>query len=721
MRRTGAARSVAWKHYKRKIQLRNTYLFTPWKDSGKVPVSKNLRLHRILRDNFTRKILGHNTALRFVQSILFYRDRWLPYTCMMMHRSFNEDDEDLVIHKSKDGGSRFSEPKVTNDSVTRQISLDQQSINSPMLTTVVKAVANPSPNSFQINAFRMGRISDRRQLCRTDGDVAARCTSGLQALNKGLSGLEKVKRNISARCSGPSSLFGKPELGQMRSRLRTRGDVKVATVGYVGMGFVLNHRAESSLIGCIPVDSRLCMWVNAGNSSKPCVQIIAGKNLVDLEHAYDITFIFEDEARKSFLIKADMVRLWSDNLMITYNKNREQQSFIHFTITSLKCEHVRCSDVKIQMRPTCVDGVVVTRSPRMSDVRGSNPGTATGYALLMSSNKSETRVQCFPLTVRNFGFICQKVAESFIFQVFTYPGWLAPCPIHVTTSRTAFQLLVAEWLNVQPVAGKLRFRHVLSFFICALVISSSKDEAAVHLEVHTVAAENTTLRYAVFCTLVGWFLEIDDIESPVLAIQNYFEYGDNVTCATQMWIPVLTTDVLKSGWKLTLILSENHDTNYVEGHEKRPYPSGDSNSKLTNQVMNASPRSNNYVGVRSYCLKPILAQAEKAGLSTKLLTDGVCSTGDEAFATKLSKSANKLTTLPYGLPSFTDIMAVSGKSSKTTARLDNLEQPKFRIKQDTVQTANMASINIETRYQNFHKCRLIHSFAYQLGFHGRLN
>ncbi|KAG5449919.1 hypothetical protein CSKR_103644 [Clonorchis sinensis] len=55
------------------------------------------------------------------------------------------------------------------------------------------------------------------------------------------------------------------------------------------------------------------------------------------------------------------------------------------------------SDVKIQMRPTCVEGVVVTRSPRMSDDRGSNPSTATGYALLMSSNKSETRVQCFSL------------------------------------------------------------------------------------------------------------------------------------------------------------------------------------------------------------------------------------------------------------------------------------------------------------------------------------
>ncbi|KER31790.1 hypothetical protein T265_02022 [Opisthorchis viverrini] len=56
-----------------------------------------------------------------------------------------------------------------------------------------------------------------------------------------------------------------------------------------------------------------------------------------------------------------------------------------------------CSDVIIQMCPTCVCGVVVTRSPRMSEVRGSNPGTAIGYALLMSSNKRETRVQCFPL------------------------------------------------------------------------------------------------------------------------------------------------------------------------------------------------------------------------------------------------------------------------------------------------------------------------------------
>ncbi|GAA48358.1 hypothetical protein CLF_101510 [Clonorchis sinensis] len=56
-------------------------------------------------------------------------------------------------------------------------------------------------------------------------------------------------------------------------------------------------------------------------------------------------------------------------------------------------------DVKIQMRPTCAGGVVVTRLSGLSDVQSSKPGTAIGYALLMSSNKSKTRVQCFPLLI----------------------------------------------------------------------------------------------------------------------------------------------------------------------------------------------------------------------------------------------------------------------------------------------------------------------------------
>ncbi|KER31850.1 hypothetical protein T265_01940 [Opisthorchis viverrini] len=48
--------------------------------------------------------------------------------------------------------------------------------------------------------------------------------------------------------------------------------------------------------------------------------------------------------------------------------------------------------VNLRWLVECVGGVVVTRSPRMSDVRGSNPGTVIGYAPLMSSNKSETRL-----------------------------------------------------------------------------------------------------------------------------------------------------------------------------------------------------------------------------------------------------------------------------------------------------------------------------------------
>ncbi|GAA55768.1 hypothetical protein CLF_108949 [Clonorchis sinensis] len=69
----------------------------------------------------------------------------------------------------------------------------------------------------------------------------------------------------------------------------------------------------------------------------------------------------------------------------------------NFKSRDLSVFHISPVVVKIQMPPTCVGGVVVARSPRMSDVRGSNLVTATGYALLMSSNKSETRVQCFLL------------------------------------------------------------------------------------------------------------------------------------------------------------------------------------------------------------------------------------------------------------------------------------------------------------------------------------
>ncbi|KER21119.1 hypothetical protein T265_10479 [Opisthorchis viverrini] len=52
-------------------------------------------------------------------------------------------------------------------------------------------------------------------------------------------------------------------------------------------------------------------------------------------------------------------------------------------------EDVRCE------RESLENNYDVTRSPRTSGVWSSNPGTAIGYTLLMSSNSSETRVKCF--------------------------------------------------------------------------------------------------------------------------------------------------------------------------------------------------------------------------------------------------------------------------------------------------------------------------------------
>ncbi|KER26945.1 hypothetical protein T265_05924 [Opisthorchis viverrini] len=40
--------------------------------------------------------------------------------------------------------------------------------------------------------------------------------------------------------------------------LRTSGDAEAAAVGCTGVGIVLSHRAEVSLLYCMPVDGRLC-------------------------------------------------------------------------------------------------------------------------------------------------------------------------------------------------------------------------------------------------------------------------------------------------------------------------------------------------------------------------------------------------------------------------------------------------------------------------------
>ncbi|KER20055.1 hypothetical protein T265_11308 [Opisthorchis viverrini] len=60
-------------------------------------------------------------------------------------------------------------------------------------------------------------------------------------------------------------------------------------------------------------------------------------------------------------------------------------------------EHVARSDGKIQIRPTCVRGAGITRSPHMSVVRPLVSGTTIGNAVLMSSNKSKFPVHCFLL------------------------------------------------------------------------------------------------------------------------------------------------------------------------------------------------------------------------------------------------------------------------------------------------------------------------------------
>ncbi|GAA48988.1 hypothetical protein CLF_102345 [Clonorchis sinensis] len=134
-----------------------------------------------------------------------------------------------------------------------------------------------------------------------------------------------------------------------------------------------------------------------------------------------------------------------------------------------------CSDVKIQMRPTRVGGVVVTSPPRRSDVRGSNPGTATGYALLMSSNKSETRVQCFPLVwthrnsyARTGGRPFKREREA-LWIVLRNPGCLDEVANFIeaasTKRKTRVKMCVTIFnefsvdIGVKPSSEKMEVKH----------------------------------------------------------------------------------------------------------------------------------------------------------------------------------------------------------------------------------------------------------------------
>ncbi|KAG5443131.1 hypothetical protein CSKR_108538 [Clonorchis sinensis] len=58
-------------------------------------------------------------------------------------------------------------------------------------------------------------------------------------------------------------------------------------------------------------------------------------------------------------------------------------------------EHVSAGwNIQIRLLRQLLKSAAVTRSPRMSDAPRSNSGMTIEYALLMSSNKSGTRVQC---------------------------------------------------------------------------------------------------------------------------------------------------------------------------------------------------------------------------------------------------------------------------------------------------------------------------------------
>ncbi|GAA56999.1 hypothetical protein CLF_111978 [Clonorchis sinensis] len=121
------------------------------------------------------------------------------------------------------------------------------------------------------------------------------------------------------------------------------------------------------------------------------------------------------------------------------------------------------TDVKIQMRPKCVGGVVVTRSPRMSDVRGSNPGTATGYALLMSSNKSETRVQCFPLVWTHRNNYARTGGRPFkreclpktIHQLSHHEGWKPYIELHALVEICYSPCLEPSWFAFSKMIDQL--------------------------------------------------------------------------------------------------------------------------------------------------------------------------------------------------------------------------------------------------------------------------
>ncbi|GAA53322.1 hypothetical protein CLF_110003 [Clonorchis sinensis] len=165
------------------------------------------------------------------------------------------------------------------------------------------------------------------------------------------------------------------------------------------------------------------------------------------------------------------------------------------------CGQKLIQNAKIQMRPTCVGGVVVTRSPRMLDVRGSNPDTATGQALLMSSNKSETRVQCFPLMWTHRNNYARTGGRPFKREWCEYE----PMELHRFISKTDI-----GWLNGQfwfltyslcPATGDapavndftLRVSHHKREIQLGSRVSASVTDSADHMEIELLHVTLTVL------------------------------------------------------------------------------------------------------------------------------------------------------------------------------------------------------------------------------------
>ncbi|KER24884.1 hypothetical protein T265_07558 [Opisthorchis viverrini] len=86
-------------------------------------------------------------------------------------------------------------------------------------------------------------------------------------------------------------------------------------------------------------------------------------------------------------------KIWLSHLLVCgWNRGIKW----YFRVFSLKVEHFRPLRRENQLRTACAGVLMVTRLPRMSDASSSNPSTTIGCTLLLSSNKSKTRVHCFP-------------------------------------------------------------------------------------------------------------------------------------------------------------------------------------------------------------------------------------------------------------------------------------------------------------------------------------